>query len=111
MNPDNVVNYINNTATNILKQFYYEDSTNITIEGINLSFINKEDYKVIVSFTLADINSTFEMESIVGLPNNPFLFTENDAFAFSVHLANIIINLYKTNSIVGYMPEEPTVLC
>ena len=111
MNPDSVVNFINNTTTDILRQFSGEDSTIARIEGIHLTFSCGVDYKVLVSFNLVDTNSMFEMESVVGLPLNPFLFTENEAFAFSIHLANLIINLYKTNSMTGCMPEEPPILC
>jgi hypothetical protein len=118
MSPDNVIQFIENAATEALRQRYVvDDSAHIAIEGLNLCFIGEHDYKVIVRCCLNNIAAVFEVESAIGLPNNPFYFNEKEAYAFAIYLVNVAVKIYMATTgqdsepEILYDPSEPHGVC
>ena len=118
MNTDKIIQFIEDTATEALKQRYVvDDSAHIAIEGLNLYFNGEHDYKVVVRCCLNDIAAVFELDSAIGLPNNPFYFNDREAYAFAIYLANVAIKIYKAtreqDSELGILcdPDEPHGVC
>lgn len=97
MEPSRLINYVEEIASEALKAAYLDVNNYLKIEAINLKFIPNVDYTVVSRCYISGIDTMFEAESIVGLPKNPFEFSDQEAFAFAISLANIISDVYKTN--------------
>jgi hypothetical protein len=115
MKQNNIIQLIDEAATRALRHIYTDESAHIVIEGIHLIFNDIQDYKVTARCCINNIATIFELDSVVGLPTNPFDFDKNAIFAFAIHLANIAIKVYKANteqeSEILYDPSEPHGVC
>ena len=111
-----IVQYIENIATDALRQRYtFDESAHIAIEGINLVFNGESDYKIIARCCIKNITAVFELDSAIGLPNNPYYFNEKEAYAYAIHLANVAVKVHNShemdNQDVDYDPSEPHGVC
>ena len=82
METNKIIYFIEDTATEVLRQKYAsDDSVHIAIEGLNLCFNGDPDYKVIVRCCINNLAAIFEIDSVIGLPNNPYYFLLNIAIS------------------------------
>lgn len=118
METNKIIYFIEDTATEVLRQKYAsDDSAHIAIEGLNLCFNGDPDYKVIVRCCINNIAAIFEIDSVIGLPNNPYYFNEKEAYAFAIYLVNVAVKIHNSNNMqevepeIVYDPSEPHGVC
>lgn len=118
METKEIVQYIENVATDALRQRYtFDESAHIAIEGINLCFNGEPDYRVIARCCIKNIAAVFELDSVIGLPNNPYYFNEKEAYAYAIHLTNVAVKIHNSQELdiqdtdIDYDPSEPHGVC
>lgn len=116
MEPNKLITYIEEIASEALRIAYTDVNNYIKIEALNLRFIPNLDYTIVARCHIDGIDTMFEAESIIGLPKNPFEFTDQEAFAFAINIANIISDVYKTNirqstEDIGIIDDETHFVC
>lgn len=90
-----LINYIENTASSILQKEYNSIEAYISIDNINFSFLDDTTvfYTAIIRYNVKGKSMSFEVTSPAGLADNFFEFTETEAFAFAIFIANLVIKV------------------
>ena len=91
-----LIEYIEHTASDILKkEFNATENAYINIEEIKFIIIDSLFYTVSISYDIGDNKpGAFEIPAVAGLPDNFWNFSEKDAFAFAIFVANLAIKIH-----------------
>lgn len=115
MKPSNIIQLIDEAATRALRQIYTDSSAHIAIEGINLNFNGFPEYKITARCCIDNMATIFEIDTVIGLPTNPFDFDKSAIFAFAIHLTNLAVKIHQTSAEqepeILYDPSEPHGVC
>ena len=97
-----LINYIEENASNILKKEYNNQTAFIALDSVEYTLIDQNSlfYTVVLSYGFTDSQTvySFEIPSVAGLAENFWDFTESEAFAFAVYVANLALRLLDTNT-------------
>lgn len=95
MKLNQLISYIEDSASMILQKEYNDSNAFVAIDSINFTFLDGEntDYLVDIRYSINNIQRTFAITTVAGLPDNLFDMDETEAFAFAVYITNILIKM------------------
>ena len=90
-----LISYIEENASSILQKEYNDQNAFVAVDAVNFTFLDGENTSYLVDFrySINNIQRTFAITSVAGLPDNLFDMDETEAFAFAVYATNIIIKM------------------
>lgn len=113
-----IIRLIEETVTQILQQEYLNSESFLTIEDVVIKYLEEESYyNVLLRCNISNVETTFEVGALAGLPSNIFDFNQKEAYAFAIYVANIAIKLHDYREIIQDQDEpedsqaDPKYIC